>query len=112
MTSRWLSMVALILVAGLALAMAAPAVSTQPPATAPAALANATPVPVALASVAPATDPYVAGSSFTSEAPEPVTKCQIYAYQCVFEGGPCGPGGPNATCFCHNSPDLGWVCAR
>jgi hypothetical protein len=107
MTSRWISMVALILVAGLALAVAAPAVSTQPPATAQTALVNAAP-----ASVAPPADPYLTGSSFTSEAPEPITKCQIYAYQCVFEGGPCGPGGPNATCYCSNTPDLGWVCAR
>lgn len=107
MTSRRLSMVALVLVAGLAWATAAPAVSTQPPVVAQAAHINVVP-----AADAPATDPYLMGSSFTTEAPEPVVSCQIYAYQCVFEGGPCGPGGTGAHCFCHNSPDLGWVCAR
>ena len=103
MTSRWLSMVALILVAGLALAVAAPAGSAQPPVTGQAALTNAAP-----ASDAPASDPYLAAAPFTTEAPEPMVPCSIYAYQCVFDGGPCGPGG-----FCHcQFNSSGWICAR
>src|SRR5438045_7992884 len=103
MTSRWLSMVVLVLVAGLALTVAAPAGSAQPPVTEQADLGNAAP-----ASDAPATDPYLAGSSFSTEAPEPIVRCQVYAYTCVFDGGPCGPGG---YCHCQYRPE-GWVCGR
>jgi hypothetical protein len=97
-------MVALVLVAGLALAAAAPADSTQPPVTAQAALVNAT-----QAADAPAADPYLAGSPFTTEAPEPIARCQVFAYQCVFDGGPCGPGG---VCHCQFNPGGDWICAR
>jgi hypothetical protein len=57
---------------------------------------------------APAADPYLAAETFSSEAPTPVVSCQMYANDCVFDGGPCGPGG---VCHCqinHTST----ICAR
>ena len=103
MRSRWTSMAALVLVAGLALAMAAPADPSQPAATGQAFLDTAPQAPDAT----PA-DPYLAQSPFTTEAPEPMVRCQVYAYTCVFDGGPCGPGG---YCHCQYRPE-GWVCGR
>lgn len=103
MRSRWMSMAALVMIAGLALAMAAPAVPSQPVATGQAVLGAAAPAPDTTAG-----DPYLAQSPFTTEAPEPVATCQVYAYQCVFDGGPCGPGG---FCHCQYRP-TGWICGR
>jgi hypothetical protein len=66
-------------------------------------------VPATPATVnAPAADPYLAAGTFSSEAPTPVVSCQVYANDCVFDGGPCGPGG---VCHCqinHGST----ICAR
>jgi hypothetical protein len=56
-----------------------------------------------------AIDPYLNASSISSEAPKTAKSCQVYAYTCVFEGGPCGPV-PN-TCHCALG-DTGWICGR
>ena len=103
MKSRWISMLALVALAGLAMAVAAPAHHPQPAATAQSGVVA--PAPVA----APADDPYVAQSTFGTEAPIPMTSCSIYAYQCVYDGGPCGP---NHACACQFREGTGFICAK
>ena len=52
-------------------------------------------------------DPTLPGSN-SSQQPQPVVSCQVYAYTCTFDGGPCGPGG---YCHCQYNP-TGWICGR
>ena len=101
--SRWSVLLTLVAVVGIALAGAAT------PAPSPSAHA-ATIVAAAPATTdAVAADPYVAGTSLATSAPEPVVPCQNYAWQCKFEGGPCGPQN---ACHCAFDSSTGWTCAR
>ncbi|HZN02907.1 MAG TPA: hypothetical protein VFD06_04910 [Candidatus Polarisedimenticolia bacterium] len=52
-------------------------------------------------------DPTLPGSN-SSQQPQPMASCQIYASDCVFDGGPCGPQG---LCHCQENPGF-WICAR
>jgi hypothetical protein len=111
MKLRHTLMIALMIVtvAGIAHAVASDPSRTN--AEGPARLAGM-PDGVAVTPAAPAetaADPYLNAGAFSSEAPEPMVGCQIYAYQCTSQGGPCGPV-PN-TCHCALFDD-GWVCAR
>lgn len=104
MTSRWALMFVSFAVAGLALAGATAAGTPQ--ATVPGPAATASP---AQAPVESGGDPYLGGAALSTEAPIPTTSCQIYAYQCSIDGGPCGILG---ACHCKFTYDLGWICAR
>jgi hypothetical protein len=55
-----------------------------------------------------AAEPSPDAGGFSSQQPQPVVPCQNFAYQCVFDGGPCGPGG---YCHCQDRP-TGWICGR
>jgi hypothetical protein len=85
------------------MAVAAPGSHPQP--AAPAQSAVGDPAPAAALS----DDPYVAQSSFGTQAPMPMTSCSVYAYQCVYDNGPCGP---NHACACQFRPGTGFVCAK
>jgi hypothetical protein len=102
MKSRWLIVSAVIVAASLASGAAAtgssPCTRSMPPVA----------VAPELQAQTPATDPYAGSSPFTTTAPPERQKCQIYASDCVFDGGPCGPQN---LCHCLNGPD-GWICAR
>jgi|KBSSwiStaDraftv2_1062776.scaffolds.fasta_scaffold365787_2 hypothetical protein len=108
MTMRKALLVALVAVAAIGLAHVVMADSSRTAPEGPSAL-------TALPDVAPAcgvqasmetSAPLPGGDS--SQQPVPVVGCQAYAYQCVFDGGPCGPNG---VCHCQDRP-TGWVCAR
>jgi hypothetical protein len=101
MKMRYALMVALVLVA---VAGIAHAVSSNPSPTAPeAALAPAgtidgvTAAPACTAEVNP-DDP---------SGPQRAS-CQLFAGDCVFDGGPCGPLN---QCHCQYRP-TGWICGR
>ncbi len=105
MTSRWSVLLALVAVAGIALAGAATVDPTPSVPPGPTVVAGAVAQPEAGTA-----DPYLETTPFSTEAPEPMVGCQVYAYTCKFEGGPCGPV-PN-TCHCAFDPGTGWLCAR
>lgn len=102
MKSRWLIVSAGIVAACLTLAGAATATSSPAPA-APAARVEAQLQPEL------AVDPYLNASTIFTQAPTERKSCQVFASDCVFDGGPCGPV-PN-TCHCQFRP-TGWICAR
>ena len=100
MKSRWVVLSALIVMVGLAWAGAAtpePAI----PAT------NDSTVTVA-AQPAPAADPYASTAPSTTIGPAERKSCQIYAQDCLYDGGHCGPAG--AKCYCLFYPGEGWRC--
>lgn len=55
-----------------------------------------------------AQDPWAA-APLATEAPTERVGCQVYANDCVFDGGPCGP--PRGNCHCQYNP-TGWICAK
>ncbi|HUD72707.1 MAG TPA: hypothetical protein VMQ62_12165 [Dongiaceae bacterium] len=105
MTSRWSVLLVLVAVAGIALAGASPVNPSQP--TLPASPAVSS--PAAVLPEASTVDPWLEGSAFDTHAPEPMVGCQMYAWQCVEDGGSCGP---QHQCFCLFHPGTGWICAR
>ena len=56
-----------------------------------------------------AQDPWAGAAPLATEAPTERVSCQVYANDCVFDGGPCGPRLGN--CHCQYNP-TGWICAR
>jgi hypothetical protein len=107
MKMRKALLVALVAVAAIGLVHVASADPSRTNSEGPAMLAG---LPDASQGCGPAaslaTDPTADANS--SQQPQPVASCQVYAYQCVFDGGPCGPQN---LCHCQDRP-TGWVCAR
>lgn len=74
-------------------------------------------VSLALSSVvasAPTTipgDPYLGASLLTTEAAVERASCQIFASDCVYDGGPCGPRN-QCSCQFRPSGPIAWICAR
>ena len=100
MKSRWMIVSAMVVAVGLAWAGAATDNTSTPSSSASATL-TASPAQ-------PQADPYVGASTITTEPPTDRKSCQTFASDCVFDGGPCGPGG---VCHCQYRP-TGWICAR
>jgi len=101
MKTRWALLSACLVLAGLGLAGA---VTHDPVPVVPAANVDV------VSNAAPAADAYAATPTAVSTIAPPERKsCQVFASDCVFDGGPCGPV-PN-TCHCQFRP-TGWICAR
>jgi hypothetical protein len=108
MTMRKALLVALVAVAAIGLAHVVMADPSRTAAEGPSALTALPDVAPACAVQASMETPAPLPGGDSSQQPQPMATCQIYAYQCVFDGGPCGPNG---ACHCQDRP-TGWVCAR
>jgi hypothetical protein len=112
MKMRKVLLVALVAVAAIGLAHVVSADPSRTSAEGPAALAGlpdeAAPGCGPLVSMSTPSDSSFDAGANSSQQPQPVVSCQVYAYTCVFDGGPCGPGG---YCHCQDRP-TGWVCGR
>jgi hypothetical protein len=100
MKSRWALVCAVLVAVGVAWAAA------ETPGTQESSAASAT-ITAATAQVDLATDPYLGASTLSTSAPAERKPCSLYANDCVYEGGPCGPV-PGA-CHCQHRP-TGWIC--
>lgn len=104
MRTRWVFVFAMV--AALGLALAAAATSGTSKAVAPEAV-TASPVTAQPVAVEPA-DPYLEATEVSTEATAGKS-CSIYAGDCIYNGGPCGPNG---ACHCLFDPASGWICGR
>jgi len=103
MRTRWVIVFAMVAALGLAAAAAA----TNQTAKAENPEGVSTSAAQTQGAVVEAPDPYLQDAPVSTEATEGKS-CQVFAQDCLFDGGPCGPGG---VCHCLFKPS-GWVCAR